>query len=210
MTGIWIWGGAAALYLLFRLWYDGIRRPLTTSEIDAFMAEAARGPTAGHNDMAAVRAFLEADDGREFFMFNLVKFAEGDAPHPVTGEPAPARAMMDRYMKAFMPALLAKGGHPALAARKIAGYVDAWRVGPDPGWSIIGYMRYRSRRDMMRLVVDRRFNDIHPFKLAGTAETFSFPTRPVLMTLIGPRLWVALVLALAASLAQIAALAAAG
>lgn len=206
MTGIWIWGSALGLYLLFRLWYDGVRRPLTAEEIDAFMTETAKGPTADHNDMSTLRAFLEADDGREFFMFNLVKFAEGDAPHPVTGEPTPARAMMNRYMKAFMPALLAKGGHSALAARKIAGYVDAWRVGADPGWSIIGYMRYRSRRDMMQLVVDQRFNDIHPFKLAGTAETFSFPTRPVLMVLIGPRLWVALLLALVASLAQIAAL----
>jgi hypothetical protein len=207
MFGIWIWGGASALYLLFRLWYDGVRRPLSKVEIDAFMAEAEKGPTAGHNDMPTLRAFLEADDGREFFMFNLVKFAEGEAPHPVTGAPTPARSMMNHYMKTFMPALLAKGGHPALAARKIAGYVDAWRVGPDPGWSIIGYMRYRSRRDMMRLVVDQRFNDIHLFKLAGTAETFSFPTRPVLMTLIGPRLWVGLVIALTASLAQIAALA---
>ena len=207
MTAVWIWSGAAALYLLFRLWYDGVRRPLTPAEIDAFMAEAARGPTAGHNDLSIVRAFLEKDDGREFFMFNLVKFAEGDAPHPVTGEPTSARAMMDRYMKAFMPALLARGGHPALAARKIAGYVDAWRVGPDPGWSIIGYMRYRSRRDMMRLVVAPPLSThTPPSSRPGPADPFPSPPRPVVLPLPGPRLWLALVLALAASLTQIAVL----
>jgi hypothetical protein len=34
-------------------------------------------------------------------------------------------------------------------------------------------------------------------------QTFNFPTRPMIMTLAGPRLWVGLVLALAAALAQV-------
>jgi len=38
-------------------------------------------------------------------------------------------------------------------------------------------MRYRSRRDMMRLATDPRFLDVYPFKIAAVAETFSFPTR---------------------------------
>ena len=89
---------------------------------------------------------------------------------------------------------------------KIGGYVDAWRVAPDPGWTLFGTMRYRSRRDLMQLVTDPRFLAMHPFKLAGTAETFSFPTRPVLTLFAGPRLWVGLVIALVAALAQLAVL----
>lgn len=38
------------------------------------------------------------------------------------------------------PRLLKHGGHPALATRKVGGYVDAWMVEPDPGWSIVGFM----------------------------------------------------------------------
>lgn len=203
MISPWPWLGALVVYLLFRAWYDNWRGPLKPSEVAAFMARVEGGPDAKYNDPATLRAFLEADDGREFFMFNLVKIATGDAPHPQTGKPTPRQALMQRYTRTFIPALIARGGHPALAARKIAGYVDAWQVGPDPGWSIIGYMRYRSRRDMMIMATHPKFRGIHDFKILGTAETFSFPTRPILMLLIGPRLWVALALLLAAALTQI-------
>ena len=36
----YIWGGALALYVAFRLWYDSWRGPLTKAEIDAFFDEA--------------------------------------------------------------------------------------------------------------------------------------------------------------------------
>ena len=42
MSGWVIWGGALALYGLFRLWYDNWRGPLTRAEIDAFFAEIGR------------------------------------------------------------------------------------------------------------------------------------------------------------------------
>ena len=115
---------------------------------------------------------------------------------------------MEGYTKMFMPALFAKGGYPALAARKVGGYVDAWGVEADPGWSILGYMRYRSRRDMIELVMDPRFSDSHPFKLAAMPVTFSFPTQPMIMTLASPRLWVGLGVCLGAALIHIALLSA--
>lgn len=201
-----IWGAALLAYALFLAWYNNWRGPLRRDEIDALLRGLEGTPSAEHNDLGILRAFLEKDDGREFMMQNLVRIEPGDVAHPETGRRVPGRDMMQYYMKAFMPALLRHGGHPAIAARKIGGYVDAWRVGADPGWTIVGYVRYRSRRDMMQLVADPRFLAMHPFKIAGTAETFSFPTRPMLMTLAGPRVWVALVLALAASLTQIAVL----
>jgi hypothetical protein len=67
-------------------------------------------------------------------------------------------------------------------------------------------MRYRSRRDLAILVADPRFGGAHDFKFAAMPQTYSFPTQPQIMTLAGPRIWVGLVLALAAALAQIAAL----
>jgi hypothetical protein len=70
----------------------------------------------------------------------------------------------------------------------------------------MGYMRYRSRRDMALLAFDPRFEAIHKFKILGIANTFSFPTQPVLMALVGPRIWVGLTIALIAALAHIAML----
>ncbi len=41
-------------------------------------------------------------------------------------------------------------------------------------------MRYRSRRDMVKLVMDPAFKEGHPDKMLGTLATFSFPTQRVL------------------------------
>lgn len=71
MSGLWIWLGAALLYLCFRAWYDNWRRP------------------------------------------------------PLRG---------------FLPVLIPHAGHPAIHAGKIGGYLDAWNVEPDPGWTLTGYI----------------------------------------------------------------------
>jgi hypothetical protein len=113
---------------------------------------------------------------------------------------------MAGYTRMFMPALFARGGHPALVARRIGGMVDTWGLKEVPEWSIMGYMRYRSRRDLAHLVCDPRFSGAHAFKFAAMPQTFTFPTRPMIMTLAGPRLSVGLSLALVAAVAQIALL----
>jgi hypothetical protein len=203
--GWWIWGAALALYLLFRLWYDSWRGPLTKAEIDAFFAEIA-GRIGGGNDPEVLRAFLEADDGKEFVMLNLVKIEPGKVTDPAGGEPMTGREAMRRYSDPFVRALLRKGGHPGMVGRKIGPYVDAWNVESDPGWSIFGLMRYRSRRDMIAMVRDPMFAEIHPYKLLGIPTTFSFPTQREVSLYLGPRVWVALVLALGAALVQLVVL----
>lgn len=204
MTGWTIWGGALLLYGLFRLWYDNWRGPLSAAEVDAFMAEVS-GRFSGGNDPAVLRAFLEADDGKEFVMLNLVKVAQGKVADPVTGELVDGSAMMRRYSDPFVRRLLRRGGHPGMVGRKVGPYVDAWNVEADPGWSLFGLMRYRSRRDMIAMVRDPLFAEVHPYKLLGIPTTFSFPTQRQVSLYLGPRVWVALVLALGAALLQLAA-----
>jgi hypothetical protein len=202
---LWPFAVAALAYLLFRLWYDGFRGPLTAAEIDDGLSRiAARGGSAG-TELGAFRAFLEADDGREFVMLNLVKFTTGMATHPETGAQVPARSLMEHYSRHFIRRLVRRGGHPALVARKVGPYVDAWGdVQADPGWSIMGTMRYRSRRDLLALAADPSFGPVHAFKALGTDTTLSFPTQRVISLFVGPRVWVALVLALAAALVALA------
>lgn len=205
MSGRAIWGTALVLYVQFRAWYDNWRGPLTRAEIDAFF-EQVRGQFGGGNDPAELRAFLEADDGREFVMLNLVRIAPGMVPDPHTGEPVAGAEMMRRYSDPFVRRLLRRGGHPGMVGRKVGPYVDAWNVEADPGWSIFGLMRYRSRRDMLRMAADPAFREAHPYKLLGIPVTFSFPTQRQVSIYAGPRLTVALVLALGAALLHLATL----
>lgn len=199
-----IWGVAILLYVGFRAWYDNWRGPLSAAEISMYMARIEGTSTAEMNDVDALRRFLEEDDGREFAMLNLVRLHPEPVAHPVTGEPVGARQLLLGYLRGFVPALVRRGGVPLLQARKIGPYVDAWGSESDPGWSIVGYMRYRSRRDLISTATDPRFLEIHPLKIAAISNTFSFPTRPGGGAFLGPRIWVALALALCASLVQLA------
>jgi hypothetical protein len=206
-AGWWVWLLAAALYGGFRLFYDNWRGRLTQEEVDAMLARAEAAGVGEVNDLSTVRTFLEEDDGREFVMVNLVRVPDTMVTNPDTGAQVPAVEMMKAYSKAFIPLLLRHGGHPALATRKVGGYVDSWMVGPDPGWSIVGFMRYRSRRDMMKMVLDPAFEAAHKYKPLGVAETFSFPTQPFLRAYVSPRVSIFLILALAAALAHLAIIA---
>lgn len=203
MQGWMIWAAAAALYGAFRLWYENWRGKLTPAEIDRFFAAlAGRFDTSAEN-AANLRAFLANDDGRDFLMFNIVKSTTDPVADPISGESVPGTAMLNRYSRHFLPVLFATGGHPVIARRKIGPYVDAWATEPDPGWTIVSLMRYRSRRDLMKLVLDPRMAKHHPDKIAGVMATFSFPTAPIMQLYAGPRIWVALALALAAALVQL-------
>lgn len=206
-SGWWVWLVAAALYVGFRLFYDNWRGKLTQAEIDTMLARAEAQGEGDLNDMGIVRQFLEEDDGREFLMVNLVRVPDTMVTDPDTGAQVPAADMMKKYSTAILKRLIRYGGHPAIAARKVGGYVDAWMVGPDPGWTIVGVMRYRSRRDLLKMAVDPSFHGVHKYKALGVAETFSFPTQAIIRTYVSPRVTVFLVLALGAALAQLAILA---
>ncbi|WP_303808814.1 hypothetical protein [Sandarakinorhabdus limnophila] len=198
-----IWGTALLAYGAFRLWYDNWSGPLKPAEIDAFLAQMAGRFEATGNSPDVLRAFLAADDGREFVMLNLVKAQMDPVEDPQTGQMVQGFELLKRYSKRFMPVLFRNGGHPGIVGRKVGGYVDAWNTEPDPGWTVFGLMRYRSRRDMIKLVMDPAFMAGHPDKLLGTLATFSFPTQRVLSFYVGPRVTVALVLALIAALSHL-------
>ncbi len=203
MRGLWIWLVALAAYLVFWAWYDGWRGPLQPDEITSYME---RLEASGFTDASALenmRRFMEEDDGREFVMLNLVRLNPDPLPHPETGEPTPAEELLRGYLGTLLPQLARRAGHPLLQARKVGAYVDSWNVEPDPGWSFMGYMRYRSRRDLMEMVTTPGFGDAHSFKVAAMPNTFSFPTQPELSLYAGPRIWVALVLALISALVHL-------
>lgn len=203
MNGLWIWLGAALLYATFWFWYVGWPRPLTRAEVDATMATIASSSIgATPEQLATLRAFLEADDGGEFFMLNLVRVNPGPVIAPGASEPSDARAVLEGYTRHFMPALFRRAGHPAFFGRAAGGYLEQWQVAPDPGWTFGAAIRYRSRRDMAALIVDPRFANAHEFKAAAIASTFAFPTAPAYV-MVGPKIWVGLVLALGAALLQL-------
>lgn len=205
MRSFQVWIVAVLVYAGFLGWYENWQGPMTRDEVDAAMLRIAEanGEALDSERLASVRAFLAADDGREFLMLNLLTLSDAPIIDPDTGAMQSAEATLAGYTAHFMPALFARAGHPALIARKVAPYVEAWRVEADPGWSFAGFVRYRSRRDMAELVSDPRFSGAHAFKVAALAHTLAFPSQPVIAAFVSPRVTVALGLALLAAFAQI-------
>ena len=204
MRAVGIWAIALVFYGAFLLWYDNWDGPLTAAEIEEYskrLEDRAGAPDAERR--AALRAFLEEDDGSEFFMLNLIRVHEGDVVDPGSGEPQPAPDVLEVYTDYVMPQIFRRAGHPAFAGPAAGRYLDDWGVEPDPGWSFAGVIRYRSRRDMMEMATDPAFDAKHAYKIAGMANTLAFPVAPAVF-FVGPRAWLALALALLASLGQLA------
>lgn len=204
MASFWTWAAAAILYAVFLAWHQNWRGRLSPAEIEATLAklQAQGAGDNGRNDLSTLKAFLQADDGRPFHMLNVVRLASGPVRDPL-GREGSARQVMAGYTRMFLPALLARGGYPAFAARKVGGYFDTWGVEPGPDWSFIALMRYRSRRDLAKLVCDPRFSGAHEFKFAAMPQTFNFPAHRLGGLMIQPPVWVAIVLGLAAAVTQI-------
>ena len=203
MSPVWIWVGALVIYGVFSLWYNNWKGPLSTDEIGSYMARFEQMPGATPERLATARAFLESDDGGEFYMVNLIRLHPDPVAHPDSGEPSRARDILGVYTGYFMPELFKRAGHPAFAAPAAGGYVEHWGVEADPGWTFTGIIRYRSRRDMMALATDRRFEPAHAYKLAAIANTLAFPVAPTLV-FVGPRVWLGLALGVVASLGHLA------
>ncbi|MCB1686960.1 MAG: hypothetical protein KDI33_00655 [Halioglobus sp.] len=202
-----IWVGAFVAYIVFRLWYDGLRKPLTKGEIADFIQLLEQRATSGVDtqDLAVVRKFMEEDDGRDFIMVNILQFNRSPVKHPDTGKDARADAVLSEYFRPFMGQVMRRAGHPVLSTRAVGGYLDAWNTPPDPGWHAAGLIRYRSRRDCMQLsLANAEFYKLHKYKIAALQQTFAFPSRTQMGLYASPRVTVALVLALAAALLQLA------
>jgi len=203
MHALCVWLAAIVAYGVFLAWYQNWRGSLTRAEIDARMRRLETKGMGTPAERAVLRTFFEADDGREFLMLNLVRLHPEPVANPVTGELQEARKLLDGYSRTFLRALLRRGGHPAFLGVPVGGFVDTWGIDPGPGWNLVGMMRYRSRRDLIELITDDAFADAHVFKRAAMPVTCSFPMGRIRF-LTGPRVVVALALALGAALAHCA------
>ena len=202
MSPGWIWGAALVLYGVFSLWYNNWRGPLKQDEVETYMARLARNPQVTQERADAVRRFLESDDGREFYMVNVIATYREPVTMPGTGEKKSAREVLEKYTSYFMVELFQRAGHPAFAGPAAGGVVEEWGIESNPDWTFSGIIRYRSRRDMAELATDPRFEPAHAYKIAAMAHTFAFPAHA--RVFVGPRVWVAMGLALGAALAHLA------
>ena len=197
-----IWISVPALYGVFSLWYFNWQGQITQPEIERFVASFETQAGGQPKSVETLRRFFEEDDGRGFVMLNQVQVFEKAVAHPITGELMDGRTLLTEYFEPFAIGLVLRGGHPVFQARTVGDNVDSWNADDNVSFSATAMMRYRSRRDLMELIMDPAFTDGHIYKLAAIERTISYPTQVYFNTSFAPPAAVFVLLLLLASIAQ--------
>jgi hypothetical protein len=169
------------LYLAFLFWYGGKGKPLNTVEVEDLLTEIKK--RAGKQDseeespiLQQFRDLTQNDDGREYYMVNLLKFRkkalypEGS---PFGDDPLAAN---DRYNRAIIPLLLKYGGHPVFLGQVLGRFLHPEHA---DDWDQVGMVRYRSRRDMLKMAVEIAGLGFDIHKWASLEKTQVFPVKPI-------------------------------
>jgi len=172
------------LYSLFLLWQNRwFSKPLTDTEVDAYLNKLATKDNeqeSADTDRASFHAFLRKDDGKPFYMVNLMQYRDKalyhDGSHPEVKSGRDANAL---YSKAVVKELLKRGSYPVFLSRKVANLFSAGE-GTD-FFEEVGIVRYRSRRDMLEMASSPSFQAAEPHKWASMEKTVVVPTRKIIL-----------------------------
>ena len=187
------WGASALIYAIFWVWYVGLKGKLSETEVEQYMQrfEAAGLPA---DKLENLHQFLAKDDGREWFMINLLELK---SPKRESAK------LLQSYSKTFMAGMYKRAGHPFFFANAKAKNIENLHCEQADNWTSTGIVRYRSRRDCAETLLDTFGSEHHGDKLASLEKTFAFPATTSLL-MGSPRVLVAMGLALIAALIQIA------
>ncbi|MDG1784249.1 MAG: hypothetical protein P8H52_11685 [Porticoccaceae bacterium] len=187
-----IWIVMAVLYTVFWLWYSGIKGKLSQAEVEYYMQQfESKGVNA--DNLSNLRHFLEKDDGREWFMINLLELK---SPKRESSK------LLQRYTKTFMAGMFRRAGHPFFVAIAAAKNIENLNCDDADNWTSTGIVRYRSRRDCAETLLDTFGSDHHADKLASLTKTLAFPATANLL-MGSPRVLVAMSAALIGAMATI-------
>ena len=187
-----IWIIALSLYALFWLWYCGVKGRLSKHEVEIFISSfEAKGLS--ERALSNIREFLEQDDGREFFMVNLLE---------IKSPKSESQKLLMGYFKKFMSGMIPRGGHPLFLAKAAARNIENLNCEHADNWSSVGIIRYRSRRDFAQIVLNTFGSEHHADKLLSLNKTLAFPSTTTLF-FGSPKIIIALVLGLAAAVTQV-------
>lgn len=167
-----------AIYLAFIAWYGGHGTPLASGEADALLAQIhARASNDAAPDgrlFEELKQLVASDDGNEFFMLNLINY-RAKALYPAGSgygdDPLEADA---RYNRAIAPFLLKHGGVPVFLGTPQGRFIDE---AGDTQWQRVAIVRYRSKRDLLEMVLDLAGQNVAVHKWASIEKTQVFPVK---------------------------------
>ena len=174
----WIWLAPTLLYLIFFSWYTNLKPPLSPEEVDHFVNMLlANGSTSDR--IVEIKRFMEEDDGKHFYMVNLLDLTDNPPELAATGPDASAAELMAHYMEFMFPELFSRACHPVFIGRVLADALDLSGIENAESWDQAALFRYRSRRDMIAIATNPKFLERHDYKIASLEKTIANPVKPL-------------------------------
>jgi len=166
----------AVSFLLFTAWYDGWGITPLSQEESAILYKALSGHRVENQTESSVNPnsvdfFAKTDDGKEFYMLNLIKSrANSTISATDTG-------IDKRYEEVAFPLLFQRASHPVMVATPLPTFSQPTI---EEEWDDLFIIRYRSRRDLFNIVTNEGFQKAWDYKLSSIDKTTVIPVRPIL------------------------------
>jgi hypothetical protein len=155
---------------------------LTRAEVQA----AFDGPLAKAHlhpgERELLQTFFSTDDGRAFYNINLMQYRvqaqypDGQARAGIVS----GRDANTAYSNVVVPLLLERAGYPVFGSTKTSNLMMSASAGAD-FFEELAVVRYRSRRDMLEMILDPRFLVGAPHKMASLEQNIAAPSIPFIV-----------------------------
>ncbi len=190
MSILRIWLPISFLYLIFFLWYTNLSGPLSDEEIELF--EETLGKRSDMERKEILLNFMKEDDGRDFYMINLLDNKESPITMEATGEGATAMDLQAHYMEYMFPEMLKRATHPIFFENVLGSALDILAAPGMENWEIVAIFRYRSRRDLFEIGANPIFFERHDYKIEGLDKTIAIPVETPLIFDVRTQLFIIL------------------
>ena len=171
-----IWAILAMVYGVFLWWHTPRGEPLTAQEIAQAQTLGGSATPDGLGSADEMLTFLRSDDGRPFYMVNLMElrdkaiYPDGLHPEIVSSEDAALA-----YGRHVVPLLLARGSYPVVTTNRLNSILNSLG-GEAAAYDTLTIVRYRSRRDLLDMITSDAFAEAVVHKWASLERTLVAPS----------------------------------
>ena len=190
MSILKIWLPISFLYLIFFLWYTNLSGPLSDEEIEFFVETLSERSDMERKEI--LLNFMKEDDGRDFYMINLLDNKESPITMEATGEGATAMDLQAHYMEYMFPEMLKRATHPIFFENVLGSALDILAAPGMENWEIVAIFRYRSRTALFEIGANPIFFERHDYKIEGLDKTIAIPVETPLIFDVRTQLFIIL------------------
>ena len=176
-----IWLPLSLIYILFFLWYTNLSGPLSDQEIAAYKEMYEESNRDSYQWERAFK-FMSEDDGKDFYMVNLLDSNESPRTMEATGEGATWEDLSAHYMAYMWPQLFKRASHPVFFSYVLNPALDIVAAQGMEEWDIVAIFRYRSRRDLFEIGLNPIFEERHEYKIESLDKTIAIPVETPFIT----------------------------